>query len=131
MPTFARPLYDPGDAFTGRASGAAVVGGRFLTIAGSKPANGGNVLVRHAGANDLVIGVSQQDAPDAKVLAVYGDGFVLEVTSGGAVTAGSPVKPDAAGKAVTATLGTHFNLGGVALTTVAAADLPLLVKVQL
>lgn len=127
MPTFAAPIYDPGQAITGRATGGAVVGARFLKATAAK-ANGGNIPVAHATASDEPIGVSQQDAAQNDIVAFYASGHVLNATASAAIAAGAAVQLSAAGKVATYSSGRKV---GVALTAAAGDGDLLLVQVQL
>jgi hypothetical protein len=117
MPTI-QPHYDPGEAITGRASGGAVTGGRFVMVAATKP-DGQPTPIKHALAAKYPIGVAGADAADGDTTVVYGDGFAIDVLAGGTgVTAGEAVE--------VLDTGTIQNLNtghkvGVAITTAAAA----------
>ena len=106
------PYYEPGSRITGRATGAAVIGKRFVALAAKKDpgsreldpaATGGNVRIKPAIADDpMTYGVAETDAADGKVTTVFTDGFVVPVTAGGALAFGDYIAPGAAGKAVKA-----------------------------
>src|SRR5262245_2374254 len=86
------PYYEPGGRITGRATGAAVIGKRFVAIAQKKDlgsreldpaASGGNVRIVQAIANDpKCIGVAEYDAADGQVTTVLRGGFVVPITAG-------------------------------------------------
>jgi hypothetical protein len=120
-----QPLYDPANGFTGVAN-SAITGGRLVAVAATK-ANGAPVKVAHASATVPAIGVAGADAAQDAVVTIY-PRQVIEITSSAAITAGTAVEQAAAGKI--ATLATGLKVG-VALTTVGAADLPVLVQLQL
>ena len=106
------PYYEPGGRITGRAYGAAVIGKRFVAVAGIKDpgsrgldpgATGGNVLIAPAAAADAkLVGVAEHDAAVGKTTAILCGGFVVPVTAGAALVAGDLVTSGAAGKAVAA-----------------------------
>ena len=106
------PYYEPGSRVSGRATGAKVIGKRFVAIAQKKDlgsreldtgASGGNIRVKPAVADDpKTFGVATFDAEDGKLTTVVRGGFVMPVTAGAALTAGQFVKPGADGKAVVA-----------------------------
>jgi hypothetical protein len=68
------PYYEPGGRVTGRATGAAVIGKRFVAIAQKKDlgsreldsaASGGNIRIIQAAADDAkCFGVAEYDAAD-------------------------------------------------------------------
>ncbi len=121
MPTCS-PIYDPGEAFTGRATGAAVTGCRIVTVAATK-VDGGNVPIKHCGAADKPIGVSAADAAQNATCAVYPPGIVLPVLVGGTgATAGANAEVLATGTVQDQSAGTKV---GVFLTTTAAAGFAL------
>jgi hypothetical protein len=108
----ATPYYEPGGRVTGRATGAKVLGKRFVAIAQRKDlgareldpaASGGNVRITQAVADDpKTWGVAEYDAEDGKTTTVLRGGFVIPVTAGVVLAAGDFVKPGAGGKAVKA-----------------------------
>lgn len=121
MPTCS-PIYDPGNAFTGKATGAAVVGCRILTVAAPK-VDGQPLPVKHCGASDKPIGASAQDAAQNDLTAVYPPGMVLPVLVGGTgATAGANAEVLATGTVQDQAAGTKV---GVFLTTTAAAGFAL------
>lgn len=120
-----QPLYDPAQAFTGKANGAAVVGARVLAVAAAKT-DGNPVPVKHCGVSDQPIGVSGHDAAQDTVVTVY-PGQVLPITCSAAVTAGTAVEVTATGKVAGLASGNRF---GVALSTTSAADQLLMVQIQ-
>jgi hypothetical protein len=124
---FAAPIYDPGQAITGRATGAAVIGARFLKPVGPK-VNGGNIPVAHATATDEPVGVSQRDAAQDKAVAFYASGHVLNATASAAITAGAAVQLAAAGKVAPYTSGRKV---GVAVEAAAGDGVVFLIQVQL
>lgn len=93
----ASPIYDPAQAITGMATGAAVVGGRLLKVAAAKT-DGNPVPVAHCGAAEAPIGVSGSNVAQDVVTQVYPPGMVLTVEAGGTVTAGLGVEVMADGK---------------------------------
>jgi|1186.fasta_scaffold32452_2 hypothetical protein len=108
----ATPYYEPGSRITGRATGAAVIGKRFVSLAGKKDpgsreldpaATGGNMRIKPAIADDpLTVGIAETDAADGKTTTVFTDGFVVPITAGVAIAYGNYIKPGANGKAVVA-----------------------------
>jgi hypothetical protein len=122
----AQPLYDPAQAFTGRANGGAVTGRRIVKVAATKP-DGDPTPIAHCGASDKPIGAAGSDAAQDDVTQVYPPGHVLLLTSGAAITAGQALEVIAAGKVSPLSSGTKV---AVALTTVAGADLPVLAQLQ-
>lgn len=116
------PIYDPGNAFTGRAIGAAVVGCRIVTVAATK-ADGENVPIKHCAAADEPIGASGDNCPQDNTVVVYPPGIVLPLEVGGTgITFGEKVEVMADGKVQTLSAGTKV---GVAITTTAAAGFGL------
>jgi uncharacterized protein DUF2190 len=112
------PHFDPGQAITGRASGAAVVGSTFVMVAATK-VDGGNVLIKPALAAKYPIGVAAADVADGYTTAVYGSGFVVDVLAGGTgVTAGEAVEVLNTGTIQDLASGHKV---GIAITTAAAA----------
>lgn len=129
------PYYEPSSRITGRAFGAAVIGKRFVAVAGKKDpgsreldpgATGGNVLIAPAAAGDVkTLGVAEHDAAVGKTTAVLGGGFTVPITAGVAITQGALINAGAGGKAaVAADLATAK---GLALSD-AAADQDAIVK---
>lgn len=106
------PYYEPGSRVTGRAFGAAVIGKRFVKVAGKKDpgsrgldpgATGGNILIAPAAAADAAtFGIAEHDAAVGKTTTVLRGGFVVPVTAGVAITAGNLINSGAAGKAAVA-----------------------------
>ena len=126
MPTCS-PIYDPGEAFTGRATGAAVTGCRVVCVAASKSTTAGagsnEVPIKHCGAADQPIGVSAKDALQNDITAIYPPGMVLPILVGGTgVTFGTKVEVMATGVVQDLASGTKV---GVALTTTPAAGFAL------
>lgn len=116
------PIYDPGNAFTGRATGAAVTGCRVVTVAASK-ADGGNIPIKHCGAADEPIGVSGDDCAQDTTKVVYPPGIVLPIEVGGTgITFGEKVEVMAGGVVQDLASGTKV---GVAVTTTAAGGFGL------
>jgi hypothetical protein len=112
------PLYDPAAAITGKATGAAITGCRIVTVAATKP-DGGATPIKHCGAADVPIGASADDCAENGHVAVYKNGFVVDVLVGGTgVTFGEVVEVMATGVVQDLASGTAC---GVALTTTAAA----------
>lgn len=106
------PYYEPSSRITGRAFGAAVIGKRFVSVAGKKDpgsrgldpgATGGNVLIAPAAAADVkTLGVAEHDAAVGKTTAVLCGGFTVPITAGVAIVAGALINAGAAGKAAVA-----------------------------
>jgi Uncharacterized conserved protein (DUF2190) len=106
------PYYEPGNRISARATGAKVIGKRFVALAAKKDpgsrelesdpgGSGGNVRVKPAAADDAkCFGVSTYDAEDGDLTTVVRGGFVMPVTAGVALVFGDPVGPGANGKAV-------------------------------
>src|SRR4051794_37024764 len=92
----ANPILDPGQAFTGIATGAAVAGCRLVKCAAAKT-DGNPVPVAYCGATEHAIGVSAADAAQNDAVTCY-PGQVLNVEAGGTVTAGLAVEVMANGK---------------------------------
>lgn len=122
----ASPLYDPAQAFTGRATGAAVTGARLLKVAAAKE-DGGPVPVAHCGAGDAPIGVSGSDAAQDGVTQVYPPGMVLRGTSAAAFAFGVALEVTAAGKLQALAAGKKV---AVSLEAATAADQFPLVQLQ-
>lgn len=122
----ASPIYDPGQAFTGRATGGVVTGRRLVKAAAAKT-DGNPVPIAHAGASDQPIGVAAADVAQNGDVAVYPPGIVLTLTAGAAIAAVGAVEVTTGGKVIPLNTGKKV---GVALTT-AVADLdPVLVQLQ-
>lgn len=125
----ATPYYEPGSRITGRATGAAVIGKRFVAIAAKKDlgsreldpaASGGNVRIKPAAADDpMTWGVAEHDAADGKATTVFTDGFVVPVTAGAAIAFGVLVKPGTGGKAVPVGVGGRAEAYGRSLSDAA------------
>jgi len=81
--------------------------------------------VNLSGAGEVAIGILQNAPAAAAVAKVSIDGQVTSAISGAAVTVGTQVTPDAAGKLVTATTGDYVI--GTAVTGAAAGDATFLV----
>lgn len=112
------PLYDPAAAITGKATGAAVTGCRIVTVAATK-ADGEATPIKHCAAADVPIGASADDCAENGYVAVYKNGFVVDVLVGGTgTTFGELVEVLDTGTVQTYAAGT---VCGVALTTTAAA----------
>jgi hypothetical protein len=122
----AQPIYDPGQSIPGRATGAAVTGGRLVTIAAAK-ADGEPVPIKHCGASDQPIGVALADCAQDGVVAVLPPTAVLLCLSNAAIAAVGPVEVTAAGKVATLASGKKV---GVALHTTDSGDDPVLVQLQ-
>ena len=121
MPTCS-PIYDPGEAFTGRATGAAVTGCRIVAVQATK-ADGQPTPIKHCGAADQPIGVSAQDAADGATTAIYPPGMVLPVSvAGTGATFGTRAEVMANGQVQNLAAGTKV---GVFLTTTAAGGFAL------
>lgn len=117
----ANPILDPNDAFTGIATGAAVVGARVLKIAGAKT-DGNPVPVAHCGAADVPAGFSGSDTAENAAVTCYRF-QVLQVEAGGTVTAGSAVEVMANGKIQNLASGTAV---GVAWESASNGGFPLI-----
>jgi hypothetical protein len=106
----ATPYYEPGGRVTGRATGAAVIGKRFVSVAQKKDlgsreldsaASGGNIRIVQSIANDpKTIGVAEYDAADGKTTTILRGGFIVPVTAGVVLAAGDPIAAGTGGKAV-------------------------------
>lgn len=106
------PYYEPGGRVTGRATGGAIVGKRFVSIAQKKDlgsreldtaASGGNIRIKQAVADDAATyGVAEYDCADGKLTTILRGGFVVPITCGVILAAGDFIKPGTGGKAVKA-----------------------------
>lgn len=104
------PYYEPGGRVTGRATGAKVLGKRFVSVAQKKDlgsreldpaASGGNIrIVQSVAADPKCIGVAEYDAEDGTVTTVFRGGFVVPVVAGVVLAAGDKIAVGANGKAV-------------------------------
>jgi len=120
----ATPIYDPAQAITGRATGAAVTGGRVVCVAATK-ADGEPTPIKHCGATDEPLGVAGDDVAQNGDVVVYKAGFVVPVLAGGTgVTAGKIVEALATGTVQDIASGKRV---GLAITTAAAAAYALVV----
>lgn len=117
----ANPILDPGQAFTGIATGAAVSGCRLLKVAATKT-DGNPIPVAHCGATDHPIGISGTDAAQNAPVVVY-PRQVLRIEAGGTVTAGSAVEVMASGKVQNLASGTKV---GVAWESASNGGFPLI-----
>jgi hypothetical protein len=108
--------YDPGDDLNGIATGAAVVGRRFLRVVAPKHpgsqalANdtiGGGIPVAHAtgAAGQRPLGVSTYDCLQNKGVPIARGHKVFPVEAGAAMTAGDQVQSDGTGRAITLAAG--------------------------
>ena len=120
------PIYDPGQAFSGKAHGGAVTGGRILKVAAAKT-DGNATPVAHCGASDHPIGASGADAAQDKLLPVYPPHVVMPLECAGDVTAGAAVEVAADGKVQALNSGKKV---GVAFTAGSTSS-PALVQLQL
>jgi hypothetical protein len=113
------PIYDPGHAISGRATGAAVTAFRFVMVAATKP-DGEPTPIKHALAAKWPIGVvADAGVQDGPPIPVYGTGFVCTVLAGGTgVTAGEAVEVLDTGTIQDLASGHKV---GVAISTAAAA----------
>ena len=130
------PNYDSGEDLTGFCE-AAVTGKRFVAISDPKKVasqalstgvDGGNIVVSPCGAAAKAIGVAGYDAAINTLVPVIRGHKVVPMTSGAAVTAGVEVESDSTGRAITLAAGKAL---GVALTTAGAADVDILVALDL
>lgn len=119
------PIYDPAEAITGKATGAALVGGRLVKVQAAKT-DGNPLAVAHCGASDGPVGAVAHDTAQDDVTPVYTHGHVLPLEAGGTVTAGSKVEVMAAGKVQNLASGTKV---GVAFTAGGNGD-AVLVQLQ-
>lgn len=104
------PFYEPGGRVTGRATGAKVLGKRFVAIAQKKDlgsreldpySSGGNIRITQAIAADpKTFGVAEYDAEDGQTTTVLRGGFVVPVVAGVVLVAGDKIAVGANGKAV-------------------------------
>jgi len=110
VPNECIPYYEPGARLTGHCE-AAVTGKRLVDISDppqsggpggglSTSTSGGNIVVSHAPAGGLAIGVASYDAAIAKKVSIIGPGAVVPVTAGGTITAGQEVEAAAGGKVI-------------------------------
>jgi hypothetical protein len=120
------PLYRPSTDVTGRATGAPVIGCRFVKSTGPK-VNGGNIPVAHAAAADQSIGVVERDTPQNKTGRVFTDGFITTVCAAGPITAGLGIQGAADGKVATLSSGVKR---GVALESATADGDLILAQIQ-
>jgi hypothetical protein len=121
------PYYEPSSRITGRAFGAAVIGKRFVSVAGKKDpgsqgldpgATGGNILIApSAAADDKTLGVAEHDAAIGKTTAVLCGGFTVPITAGVAIVAGNLINSGAGGQAAVAADLAHAR--GIALADAA------------
>lgn len=112
------PHYDPAQAITGLATGAAVTGSRFVMVAATK-VDGKPTPIKHGLAAKWPLGVAAADTAQDATCAVYGTGFVVDVLVGGTgVTAGEAVELLDTGTIQDLASGKKV---GIAITTAAAA----------
>ena len=117
------PIVAQADVVTAKASGA-VTAKTFVKLSAA------NTIATATAATDTVVGVCQTTQATTGGLTSYAQpGMVCTVTSGEAVTLGQEVQTGTAGKAFVR-LGTASGgrSVGIALTTVAAADLDLVIS---
>lgn len=119
------PYYEPGDRITGHCD-SAVTGKRFVDIAAdvqsgpglSATGDGGNVVIEHATAAGIALGVSSHDAAVGNKVTVILD-HVVPVTATGAINAGAEVEVGANGTAAALSAGRAV---GRSLNTVADGE---------
>lgn len=119
-----QPLFQPGTAFTRKAS-APIVGGQLLAISGP------GLVAPTAAASASWLGVAGNDADTNDAVIVFRQGVQRLVAGVGGVTAGQTVEASGTipGAVVAHTNGTNdVNVVGIALTT---ADAGALVEVKL
>ncbi len=119
MPDYA-PLYMPGDALTGVASGA-IVGGKAVMV------NGNGTLATATADSNAVVGVAAHDAASGTNFTYHGRGQVHVSVAAGSITAAARVNSAASGNVASATAGVG-NVG-IALTT--AADTALVTWMEI
>lgn len=117
----ANPILDPGQAFTGRATGATVSGRRLLKVAAAKT-DGAPLPVAHCGGSDAPVGVSATDVAQNADVAVY-PGQVLLIEAAADISAGAAVEVTTAGKVQTLASGRRV---GVAWTAGSTSSAPLI-----
>jgi hypothetical protein len=118
------PIYQPGQALTGRVTDAPVVGGRFVMQSATK-ANGEPLKVKYpTGTTVELAGVTHGDAAVGEDVPLLRAGIwaPVEVGSGG-VTFGTAVMVDTSGRVVAHT-GTNIK-AGIARETKSAAEFAL------
>lgn len=117
------PLYLPGSAITGTASGA-ITGGKPVYVSGD------GTLANTTSAAQLIVGVAAHDAASGEKFTYFGRGTVHRLTAAGAITAAQVVEAAAAGAVATHTQGTNdVRVFGVALTSAADAALVEIMEV--
>lgn len=122
----AKVYAEPGKNMTGKATGAAVTGGRLLKVAGTKPVDGPTPVVA-AGAGEAVFGVAGHDAAQNGLVHVIRGG-VVGLRAGENITAGDKLRVGAAGVVMVwdPTTAVAANpTGTVTVTGDAQADVPL------
>jgi hypothetical protein len=123
MANDAVPYFDPGDTFTAYCE-AAVSGKRFVSISG--PRVDGLPQISPTGAGAAAVGVASRDAALGGKVMVARVG-IWPVVAGGAITAGDPIKADAAGEAIPQ--GGAGEILGYALDDAAdGADVPVALR---
>jgi hypothetical protein len=126
------PYYEPGERITVLAS-TALIAKRLLKLSAAGAKVNGKVLpADHATAPaDIILGVCGFDQPDVGYTSVcyaVGNGYVVPLTSGGAIAVGAWVTAGAGGKAVSTA--TQADAIGRALSVATAADQDVVVRLS-
>jgi hypothetical protein len=118
------PIYDPAQAITGRATGAAVTGCRIASVAATK-ADGEPTPIKLCAASEEPIGAIANDTAQNDTVAVYKNGFVVPIEAGGTgTTAGAAVEVMNTGIVQTLASGKRC---GVAVETAASGAFPKII----
>jgi len=84
---------------------------KLVAVAGDLP------KVDVAGAGDKAIGIAAKATAQGEQCPVYGDGSIVKVTAGGAITAGQKVQAGATGKVVVSALDAPASYTEAAMQT--------------
>jgi hypothetical protein len=102
------PYYEPGSNLTAQAE-AAVIGKRLVSISDDIQGNtealdptddGGNIIVSHAAADAIILGVAAYDAGIGSKLVVITAPRIVPVKSAANITAGNEVEVATAGQVI-------------------------------
>lgn len=124
-------VFTPGREITGRCT-ATVRGGRFVVP--SADITGGfagteNPRIAEAGASAAAIGVSRYEGIlNEEIPLISNNGSYVPMPAGAALVAGNPVASDAQGRPIPWVTPAHKL--GVAVTTQAVVDSPVLIKLN-
>jgi hypothetical protein len=115
------------EIFTYTASGSGSGGDVVFLSGAASAANPNGTVAQATGPLASVVGVAAYDYTAGQQVTVYG-GYIHELTSGAAITAGQAVCAGASGRVIPLGANTVDTMIGVAMSTVAGAALPVRVR---